>query len=211
MTTEENTKKGLSKGSKIALGTFVGYIVICGLALLVSLGFADKRIPVTVNQVAATAFHLESGKKYGFHYGSRTTGLESFAAARGGLFSSSAAIDIQTTDLLSVDYRNGNTAYILKIPTNKIEFHPDDSKPASLVFNLKNTNFTEVEYSYVDQYLDNPRTFHWTVVPYVKSTIVPLEENGWLQTLRPQQIMDKYLNNVSITLSSRDYAKILSG
>ena len=183
------------------------YVVFSVLVLFVSGVGPKEGNYATADAVAASAFQLDSGKKYPFRYGKRIEGSSGYAEARGGLFSSYARVSLQPASALSVNYQYGRNSYILELPVSKIKFVQIKSGVSSIKLKISREPYKELDTS--------SKRLKFLVVPYFGFDSKPLEQTRWFKNLKAEgqlgTFVQEYFKSATIRLNPKDYSKILAG
>lgn len=185
------------------------YIFIAFAALVFThfVPMSDSNATVRTVEVASKAYGLKSGKEYKFRYGRIISGTSGYAAARGGLFSSSAVVNLKPSSAMDVSFSNGKNSYILELPFKNIRFIPTTEEKPSLTIYLTNT-----DYGAVDSQGDK-KVYHWKYIPHYTSPSKTLEETGWFKDMKQagqlSSFVDAHFDSAVVILSPKDYSRIL--
>lgn len=183
------------------------FITICALILTHFVPMSDSNATVGTVEVASKAYGLKSGKEYKFRYGRIISGTSGYAAARGGLFSSSAVVNLKPSSAMDVSFSNGKNSYILELPFKNIKFIPTTKEKPSLTIYLANTDYGAVDPQ------EDKKVYHWKYIPHYTSKSKTLEETGWFQDMKDEgqlaSFVDAYFESAVIKLSPKDYSRIL--
>lgn len=192
--------------ARIVMGIF--YFICFSVVAVVGTFFVpiNSGRTTTTTEVAAKAYGLEPGKKYSFRYGRIISGSSGYAAARGGLFSSSAVVNLKPSSAMDVSFSNGENSYILELPFKNIRFIPTTKKQPSLTLYLQNTGFGQVDST-------KGKDFHWKIVPHYSHPGKSLEETDWFKDMKQagqlSSFVDAHFDSAVVILSPKDYSRIL--
>lgn len=168
---------------------------------------SDSSATVGTVEVASKAYGLTSGKEYKFRYGRIASGSGGYAAAHGGLFSSSAVVNLKPSSAMDVSFSNGKNSYILELPFKNIKFIPTTKEKPSLTIYL-----SDIEYGETDLRVKQ-RVYHWKYIPHYTTPGKTLEESGWFQYIKKEgqlaPFVDEYFESAVIKLNPKDYSRIL--
>ena len=121
-------------------GVFVTLAVIGNIGTAVfSQAGPSPRVGSAV--LAAGSFGFESGRSYPLVIGGTTGGTAGTVRTSVVLFSARTVADLQPATAVTLSFTNGDSSWMLTVPTDKITWHQDTSAPASMTVDLTNAQY----------------------------------------------------------------------
>lgn len=181
-------------------------IVLNAVIYLFSLGYSES--PYMRAGQFAESQGLKSGTAYPVVLGDRVAGSSGSAYVYGGIFTSSASVDIQPGSAVSMGFQSGNSSYIFEIPMSQVTFKQSDDNESYVTFYLGDDTGSSFGDSTVKK--TNCRNAVASVVLVRRCDFVPTYhpyEDSLRRGLAP--VVAGFLDSATIELSPELYQDVL--